>query len=209
MALEGWRRLLGEVAARIGLDRLFPGVTGGGSRFYNCSRQGARSWWERTDEAVDLIEKAIADIGGRSPRVLDLGCGDGKVAVELARRGIAVDYQGFDLHPQSAEVRRLDLANDAIEAQGDVAVVLGVLEYLADPAVVLGRVAEVAPRLVVSLAASDLDRPVDFDPASLNWVYYVDRATFEARLDEAGWRIVERRVTPDQKTAVWSALRAG
>jgi SAM-dependent methyltransferase len=207
MALDGWRRLLGEVAARIGLDRLFPGLTGGGSRFYNCGRQGARSWWERTDAAVDLIEKVVAGFGGRPPRVLDLGCGDGKVAVELARRGIAVDYQGFDLHPQSAEVRRLDLANDAIEAEGDIAVVLGVLEYLADPAPVLGRIAGAAPRLIVSLAASDLDRPGDFDPASLNWVYYVDRATFETRLGEAGWRIVERRVTPDHKTAVWSVVR--
>ncbi|MDK9695064.1 MAG: class I SAM-dependent methyltransferase [Siculibacillus sp.] len=208
MALEGWRRRFGDLAARIGLDRLMPGAAGGGNRFYNCARQGARSWWERTDEAVDLIEKAVAGSTDRRPRVLDLGCGDGKVAVELARRGIEVDYVGFDLHPQSAGVRRLDLARDPIGVEGDVAVVLGVLEYLADPASALKSIAAVVPRLVVSLATSDLDRPATFDPASLNWVYFVDRATFEARLFEAGFRIVERRVTPDRKTALWSVERS-
>lgn len=208
MALDGWRRALGDLAARVGLDRLLPGHPGGGSRFYNCARQGARSWWERTDAAVDLIERAIGELGGRRPRVLDLGCGDGKVAVELARRGIEVDYLGFDLHPQSPEVRRLDLARDPIDERGDVAVVLGVLEYIADPVPVLRRIAAAAPSLVISLAASDLDRPADFDPKSLNWVFYVDRATFEAHLAEVGYTIVQRRVTPDHKTAVWSVKAA-
>lgn len=90
-----------------------------------------------------------------------------------------------------------------------MAVVLGVLEYIADPVAVLRRIAGAAPVLVVSLAASDLDRPADFDPKALNWVFYVERAFFEARLAEVGYTIVERRVTPDRKTAVWSARLAG
>ncbi len=214
MAFDGWRRLIGDVAARTGLDRLIPGLgVDRGARFYNCGRQGARSWWERTDAAVDLVEKALA--GGTAPgggtgpaRVLDFGCGDEKVAAEFARRGIAVDYLGFDLHPQSPSVRPLDLAHETIEERGDIAVVLGVFEYLEDPVAVMERIALAAPVLVVSHAASDLGRPADFDPKSLHWCLYVDRATFEGHLGAAGWRVEAHRVTPDGKTALWLCRRA-
>lgn len=208
MAFDGWRRLLGEVAARTGLDRLIPGLgVDRGARFYNCGRQGARSWWERTDAAVDLVEQALGE-GGARARVLDFGCGDEKVAAELARRGVAVDYLGFDLHPQSPSVRPLDLAHEAIEERGDIAVVLGVFEYLEDPVAVMERIGQAAPVLVVSHAASDLGRPADFDPKALHWCLYVDRATFVGHLAAAGWRVEAHRVTPDGKTALWLCRRA-
>lgn len=209
MALDGWRRVVADLAARIGLARLLPGSgVAGGALFYNCGRQGARSWWERTGLAVDFVEKAIA--GLPTPvRLLDLGCGDEKVAAELARRDVAVDYLGFDLHPQSPRVRPLDLGRETISETGDVAVVLGVFEYLDDPTTVLGRIAAAAPRLVVSLAASDLGRSADFDPVALNWKLYVDRPTFEAHLAAAGWSIEARAVTPDGKTALWRCRLAG
>lgn len=205
MALEGWRRLLADVVGRLGLGRLLPGLDDG-ARFYNCGRQGARSWWERTDVAVELVAQALQGKSARA-RVLDFGCGDEKVGAELARRGLDVDYAGFDLHPQSPRVRQLDLARDAIDDRADVAVVLGVFEYLEDPVAVMRRIAAAAPVLVVSHAASDLGRAADFDPKSLHWVLYVDRATFERHLASAGFRVEQRRVTPDGKTALWLCRR--
>ena len=58
--------------------------------------------WRRLAESgasvhgeADLIESLLADIGGAS--VLDAGCGTGRVAIELAARGIAV--VGLDADP--------------------------------------------------------------------------------------------------------------
>lgn len=208
MANDGAKRLFGEIAARIGLDRLFPTLgIGSGARFYNCGRQSARSWWERTDVAASLLVNVIAAAPAR-PRLFDIGCGDEKFGAELAGRGLAVDYVGFDLHPQTPQVRALDLARETIDDHADIAVVLGVFEYLDDPVGVMRKIAAVAPVLVVSHSASDLGRPADFDPASLNWRLYVDRPTFEAHLKDAGWTVAERRITPDNKTAVWLCRRA-
>jgi SAM-dependent methyltransferase len=206
MISERWKSRLGDWAVRLGLDRLLPSGAGGGARFYNCGRQGARSWWARTDVAIDLLAALPLAAGFR---LLDIGCGDEKVAAELARRGIAVDYVGFDLHPQSPRVRPLDLEHQAIAETGDVAVVLGVLEYLADPAAAMRRFAAAAPNLIVSHSAADLGRPPDFDPKSLNWRFYVDRPTFEGLLAAAGWAVVAQRITPDGKTAVWACRRIG
>ncbi|MDY6998189.1 MAG: class I SAM-dependent methyltransferase [Actinomycetota bacterium] len=58
--------------------------------------------WRRLAESgasvhgeADLIESLLTDIGGAS--VLDAGCGTGRVAIELAARGIAV--VGLDADP--------------------------------------------------------------------------------------------------------------
>jgi len=206
MARGDLGRRIGEWAARVGLGRLWPGGPGRGALFYNCGRQGARSWWERTDVAAGLLER-LPEAKTPGLRVFDIGCGDEKFAVELERRGLSVAYQGHDLHPQSPRVRPLDLARQTIDGEADVAVVLGVLEYLDDPVAALGRLAAAAPILIISHAASDLGRSADFDPASLNWRLYVDRPTFEGHLAAAGWRVTDRRVTPDGKTAVWACRR--
>jgi SAM-dependent methyltransferase len=182
--------------------------TGNGVAFFNCGRQGARSWHERTVIAVDLLANTLAAGRGATPlRLLDIGCGDEKVAEELRRRQVAVDYIGYDLHPQSAFVRPLDLNQDEIRDRGDVAIVLGVIEYIRDPLLALSRLNAAAPALVVSHAARDLGRPVSFDPSSLNWCFCVDQATFETLLTSAGYAVKDKRVTPDGKTAVWLCQR--
>lgn len=58
--------------------------------------------WTRLEQSgasthgeADLIERVLADCGGGA--VLDAGCGMGRVAIELARRG--VEIEGADLDP--------------------------------------------------------------------------------------------------------------
>ena len=55
---------------------------------------------------VDLVEGLLVDRGvGSAPRVLDAGCGTGRVAIELVARGI--DAVGVDLdQPMLEEARR-------------------------------------------------------------------------------------------------------
>lgn len=81
---------------------------------------------------ADLVESLLTESGGRT--VLDAGCGTGRVAIELARRGFRAT--GVDADPEMLETARAkapelswhhaDLADDSIaELTGNVdAVVL-------------------------------------------------------------------------------------
>lgn len=63
-----------------------------------------RRWEEMAAEGVDIHGEAdfVASLGPSS--VLDAGCGTGRVALELARRGL--DVAGVDLDPSMLDVAR-------------------------------------------------------------------------------------------------------
>jgi len=90
-------------------------------------------------------------------RVLDVGCAEGYLAEEVARRGCTV--VGIEPDPRAAgaarargvEVRVEDVETAPLRAEGfDVVVFADVLEHLRDPAAVL-RQARPAGRAIVSL----------------------------------------------------------
>jgi 2-polyprenyl-3-methyl-5-hydroxy-6-metoxy-1,4-benzoquinol methylase len=136
-------------------------------------------------------------------RLADLGCGDEKLKSAIARRGLAIDYVGFDLAPQVAHIARLDIASDAIPAGFDIAALLGVLEYVADPVAALARLRQAIPLLVVSHVAPDTKPIAGATRRKLNWVTVLTKAEFEAALARAGYAIIESRLTPDRRTRVW------
>lgn len=79
--------------------------------------------WVRLEESgaaahgeADLVERVLRDCGGGA--VLDAGCGMGRVAIELARRGI--DVEGADLDPDLLAFARHH-APDLVWHQADLA----------------------------------------------------------------------------------------
>jgi magnesium-protoporphyrin O-methyltransferase len=119
--------------------------------FYDGKRSSAMQWVDRRFRS-DMFERfqrtfrALEPIAGK--RVLDVGCGSGLYAVEAASRG-AVDVLGIDIAPAM-----LDLARERAEASGvvdrcsfmtgafpdtkpdtayDASIVMGVMDYIADP----------------------------------------------------------------------------
>jgi SAM-dependent methyltransferase len=89
---------------------------------------------------VDLVEWLTAESGGR--RILDAGCGTGRVAIELSRRGFSVTGVDADAamldkaQSKAPELRWLeaDLAQlpDGMDAEYDVVVLAGnVMIFLA------------------------------------------------------------------------------
>lgn len=173
-----------------------------GRRQFNCDGQNTRSWHERAEVAGELFELVLTDLP-RPARVVDLGCGDGKLQDVLGNKGHSVNYAGYDLFPQHPDVSRLDLSRDAIPGEAHLVFVLGVFEYLADTVAALRRIRQCAPWLIVSHAASDLRKITPSRAKKLNWQTYVSVAEFEARLSAGGYRVIERRLTPDRKTCVW------
>ena len=113
----------------------------------------------REREAAGLDVHGEADfVAGLGPRtVLDAGCGTGRVAIELARRGIAV--VGVDVDPQmlatarskapGLDWRQGDLATVELPAEHfDVAVLAGNVMIFVEP----GTEAAVVGNLVPALA---------------------------------------------------------
>jgi hypothetical protein len=173
-------------------------------RRFNLDSQDSRSWRERAAIAAEFLGQAAA--GSSHPlRVLDIGCGDCKMNAALAEAGLTVDYRGYDLLPQHSDVTRLDISSQDVPDSGDAAVSLGVVEYLDDAPAMLRRLRRAAPWLVISHAAKDLRSAQARRARRLQWRTYMTVAAFERALTEAGYTVVERRVTPDQKSCVWLA----
>lgn len=85
---------------------------------------------ENTEAQVDFIEQRLALFPGAGDRVLDLGCGHGRHAIELARRGHSVT--GIDLAETFVTVARRDAAAAGVEVEfvhGDMAAVDAHAQY--------------------------------------------------------------------------------
>jgi len=127
-------------------------------RRFNCQDQSNRSWELRAEEAVRLFARcsARAHAGTRHLQVGDFACGNERLRPLLERElGPIFDYHGFDLHPQSPSVQRLDLSRDIPARHFDAVFCLGILEYLPDVPAFAARLRSVCQLAVVSYAISD------------------------------------------------------
>jgi SAM-dependent methyltransferase len=118
--------------------------------------------FDRLQQAVD----AVVALGAR--RVLDVGCGSGPLFAPLAERGIHVT--GLDPAPAMVELARQAAARhgDLVEVRQagwedieeedryDVAVALGVFDYVDDPAELLRRMGGAAPHAFGSFPSPGL-----------------------------------------------------
>lgn len=126
------------------------------ARFEVLARQGQHLHGE-----ADLVEALLADRPtGPAPRVLDAGCGTGRVAIELAARGFEV--VGIDLDPSMLARARVkapalrwhlgDLADPVPDGPYDLVVMAGNVLLFTRP----GTEAAVVGRLAASLAPAGL-----------------------------------------------------
>ena len=78
---------------------------GGRSSLWDLDNPGFRRLSLERDAAIDGSIAASAGPGGRA-RLLDLGCGNGSLAVRLRAEGLAIDVTGVDLVPGAVEAAR-------------------------------------------------------------------------------------------------------
>jgi hypothetical protein len=169
---------------------------------FNLDLQSTPAWLDRADKCVDLL----AQLSGRGGlRVCDLGCGDQKLRRVLEQRRMTVDYKGFDLKPQSADVETLDLESRLPPVATDVTVLLGVIEYISDLNDLFARLAAWAPALVVSHVTRDGSKYSERELKNLGWRNHLPAAQVERMLAGAGWMVEANRKTDDERTRLWLA----
>ena len=106
--------------------------------------QALGQWPDRARRAAELVAALSLPEGAR---VLDLGCGRQTVRALLPDH---VDYRPFDRLRRTEDTHVVDLATADPPHGGDLALVLGVLEYLPDPGRLLDWIARNCRRLVFS-----------------------------------------------------------
>jgi SAM-dependent methyltransferase len=170
----------------------------GPTRWGRAGRIGAGDYdarWERlAASGIDPHGEVDFVMAYRPASVLDAGCGTGRVAVELARRGVEV--VGVDLDDglldaarakaPTGEWHRADLTTVALERTFDVVVLAGNVMIFVVPgteaAVLANLRSHLAPggRMVAGFQVAADRLPL---------------ATFDARAVEAGLHLVERFAT--------------
>jgi hypothetical protein len=158
-------------------------------------------WGDRASVAVDLC---IEHVGGEHIRVADLGAGNERIRDLLDDRGASFDYEAYDLIPQLPTTTRLDLSRDMPSGPFDVAFVLGVLEYMADPHDVIDRLCGVTEHVVISylpvdgrLSDSQVER------ARLGWRNHLTVMQFETAFVVSGMELVARETQDATDLWVW------
>jgi SAM-dependent methyltransferase len=179
---------------------------GGGELQARWRELGARG---KADHVVQLAHSA----GLRSEHVVEIGCGDGALLEELARRGFGGAVAGFDISPAAVEraqtrhiprLERLETFDGTTLPLGDGAYDLGVLshvlEHVADPLVLLRDAARVCSALIIEVP---LERNVSGGRASkregaaaIGHVQELDRAAVRSLVAAADLTIAGELLDP-------------
>jgi SAM-dependent methyltransferase len=154
-----------------------------------------------------------ARAGVRPQRVVEIGCGDGSLLLELAAVWPDATFDGFELSPPAIEIARgrglpragrLEAYDGARVPAGedayDLAVLSHVLEHVPDPAPLLAEAARVAPRVLVEVPLEDnrsAARPAKREEAArIGHLHAFNRGDVRALVAGAGLRVLAELSDP-------------
>ena len=161
----------------------------------------------KADHVIALCRRAGLDPSS----TLDVGCGDGALLGELARRGFGGRLHGVEISSAAARIARGALGEDAVEVfdgsslpAGEGAFELGilshVLEHVPDPPALLAETARVCRAVVfeVPLEANfSARRPAKrAHAAEIGHLHRLDRAGARAIASAAGLRVAAELQDP-------------
>jgi len=177
-------------------ERGYARALGDGEWLRKWREVGARS---KADHVCRLLR------GIPAPRtIVEVGCGEGAVLAELARRGVGETRTGIDIsasaikvaagRPEITRARVFDgLHIDAADQHYDLAVCTHVLEHLADPGALLAEIERVARAVVVEVP---LERNLSARRPSARalseesgHVQRFDRAGIRQMVQSTGWTV--------------------
>lgn len=118
------------------------------------------------------------------------------------------NYAAYDLHPQQANTRRLNLAETVPSERYDVAFLLGVLEYLPEADGLPRRLRACCEAAVVPTFPATRPRSCRARRAT-RWRSHLSRAELERSFTEAGFATVSSTIIDEGVTCLWLWSTAG
>lgn len=171
---------------------------------FNCENQSSSTWRQRADLCAELM-KSLLPWSEQGFSLADIGCGDQKLRASIDENGICCRYHGYDLFPQVPGVRQLDVENESLPQSYDLAVMLGVIEYLEDVEQTFQRLSRQASHLIVShVIRQEEGLYTSQQLAKLNWRNHLSEAEMEAALSNNGFVSVSRAMAPDRRTMLFA-----
>jgi SAM-dependent methyltransferase len=165
------------------------------------------------NESLALTPTRLADWVPSQATVLDIGCGSGRIARELAARAqsvLGIDYDEAAIraaqmieHPPHVRFEVGDAHELDPETKYDVVMLVHVLEHIDDPHDLLASIGRLAPTLIVEVPAFDrcvlnpvrLDLGLDFSSDDDHVREYTKQLLSE-QLEAAAWTVTEWARSP-------------
>ena len=148
----------------------------------------------------DARATAVAPLLAGRGWVCDIGCGAQALRSRVAA---GVRYLPADLRAWTEDTETCAL-NAVLRC--DVAVMLGVLEYIVDPAALLARLSHYAEHLLLTYSAPELWA---VDRAGFGWVNALGRQPLITMLAANGYHVTATSVFEDRQLVIQAATRFG
>ena len=169
--------------------------------------------WRRhsAEGKADHVAALARREGGRLARIVDVGCGDGSLLDELARRGLGFVRDGFEItdaavalareRPGVSSAATFDGARLPVaDGTYDLAILSHVLEHVHEPGALLAEAMRVARCAVVEVpleANVSARRPAKRAHArEIGHLHAFSRAHVRALVARAGFRVAAELVDP-------------
>lgn len=170
---------------------------------FNCDDQATLTWRQRADLCVELMKTLMRPSeGGFS--LADIGCGDQKLRLAIQAHGVHCRYHGYDLSPQGPGVQQFDVENESLPPTHDLAVLLGVVEYLVHVEHAFLRLAGRVPHLIVSHVIRQAGHYTSEQLEKLNWRNHFSEGEIASVLDQNGFVVIRRSMAPDRRTMLFA-----
>lgn len=181
-------------------------AAGRARRRFNCAKQG--EWDERASAAALLLfdnRSAWEEATGRPVAIADFGAGNERMRALLAAT-LTVDhtYHPYDLHPQAPTTTKIDVATGLPDREFDIAICLGLLEYLPSIPAIAASLRAHCRFALISYVTSD-------SPVSINrrereehrWTTHATDAELQADFEGAGFSPIASTRSDRDATTIW------
>jgi hypothetical protein len=193
-----WRRLFSPTSQ---LTR-----EGRARRRFNCGKQ--EEWDERAATAMALLQTHREDLrrdDGAVLAIADFGAGNERLRDRLsAALSEDHEYHPFDLHPQLPTTQRLDVAAGLPDRRFDVAICLGLLEYLPSVPPLARSLHDSCRFALVSYVTSDSPVAISRrDREAHAWTTHLGASEVEAAFTSAGFAALDGSESDGRATRLW------
>lgn len=161
---------------------------------FNLNWQGSEEWLDRSMWAVMMLRQHCVPQGAPIT-IADCGSGSCRIAPLLDALGCAYTYDPYDLVPQLSIVQHLDIAAEPLPKTYHVALLLGVIEYLPDPASTLKHLSKTCQLLVFTHVYKGGTRSYTNQRLEeLGWITHLTVEELRTVLCTTGFDILDERI---------------